>query len=250
MTDISGDGLGKAAVQSGATIGEVLRSLAFYVLFYGGTVLLGVVVSLRVLLPGPGFTHTVHAWTSWHRWCVRHLLGIELRIEGPVPRGAVLVAMRHESFFEAIDMPVLLDFPAIFAKAELLRLPLWGAAGRRYGLIGVERDQGAKALRTMIGEARRLTAEGRVLAIFPEGTRVPHGTMRPLQAGFAGVYKLLGLPVVPAAVDSGKLYQRRWKRRGTITYRFGEVIPAGLPREEIEARVSAAINVLNPVPGA
>lgn len=246
MTENQGNRLMATPGQSGASAGEVLRSLAFYVLFYAGTVLLGVMVSLRVMLPGQGFTHTVHAWTGWHRWCVRHVLGIELRIEGPVPEGAVLVAMKHESFFEAIDMPVLLDFPAIFAKAELLRLPLWGAAGRRYGLIGVERDQGAKALRTMIGEARRLTAEGRVLAIFPEGTRVPHGTVRPLQAGFAGVYKLLGLPVVPAAVDSGALYQRRWKRRGTITYRFGAMIPAGLPREEIEARVSAAINELNP----
>jgi 1-acyl-sn-glycerol-3-phosphate acyltransferase len=34
-------------------------------------------------------------------------------------------------------------------------------------------------------------------------------------------------------------------RSGTITYKVGEEIPAGLPREEIEARVHAAINVLN-----
>ena len=51
-------------------------------------------------------------------------------------------------------------------------------------------------------------------------------------------------------LDSGALYQRRWKRRGTITYRFGETIAAGLAREEIEARVSVAINQLNPVAGA
>jgi 1-acyl-sn-glycerol-3-phosphate acyltransferase len=89
-------------------------------------------------------------------------------------------------------------------------------------------------------------AEGRVLAIFPEGTRVPHGTRPALQSGFAGLYKLLGLPVVPVAVDSGYCYHRRWKRRGTITIRVGDPIPAGLPREEIEARVVAAINALNP----
>jgi len=50
---------------------------------------------------------------------------------------------------------------------------------------------------------------------------------------------------VPIAVDSGRLYHRWFKRPGVVTYRFGEEIPAGLPREEIEARVHAAINDLN-----
>ena len=236
--------------QPRASAGDVVRSILFYLLFYGGSFLLAFVVTARLLLPGRGFVHTVHTWVRWHRWCVVHVLGIAVRIEGEVPSGPVLVALKHESYFEAIDLPVLLDYPAVFAKVELLSVPLWGRAGRHYGLIGVERDQGAKALRAMIAEARRRTAEGRVLAIFPEGTRVAHGQQPALQAGFAGVYKLLGLPVVPAAVDSGVLYKHRWKPRGTITYRFGATIEPGLPREEIEARVHAAINVLNPVSGA
>ena len=81
--------------------------------------------------------------------------------------------------------------------------------------------------------------------IFPEGTRVPHGERRPLQSGFAGLYKMLGLPVVPVAVDSGPIYHRRLKRSGRITYRFGEPIPPGLPRAEVEERVREAINALN-----
>jgi 1-acyl-sn-glycerol-3-phosphate acyltransferase len=85
-----------------------------------------------------------------------------------------------------------------------------------------------------------------VLVIFPEGTRVPPGARPPLQAGFAGLYKLLGLPVVPIAVDSGRLYHRLIKRPGQITYKVGKTIPPGLPRAEIEARVHAAINALNP----
>ncbi|MBC2669038.1 lysophospholipid acyltransferase family protein [Novosphingobium piscinae] len=229
-----------------ATPAEVLRSILFYALFYGGSVVLALIVTMRLLLPGRGFIRTVHSWTRWHRWCVNHVLGIAVRIEGAVPSGPVLVALKHESYFEALDLPVLLDYPAVFAKRELLDVPGWGRAGREYGLIGVERDQGAKALRAMIAAARQRTAEGRVLAIFPEGTRVAHGTRPPLQAGFAGIYKLLALPVVPAAVNSGATYKRRWKTPGTITYRFGETIQPGLPREEIEARVHAAINALNP----
>ena len=233
---------------SRATPADVLRSVAFYVAFYGASLLLAFVVTAQVALPGRGFVGTIMRWTRFHRWCVIHLLGIRVKIEGEPPDGAVLVAIKHESFFEAIDLPVLLRYPAVFAKIELLQLPMWGRAGRHYGLIGVERDQGAKALRAMIAQAKLRIAENRPLAIFPEGTRVPHGQRPELQAGFAGIYKLLSLPVVPVAVDSGPLYHRTWKRRGTITIRVGERIAPGLPRDEVEARVRQAINALNPAP--
>ena len=176
---------------------------------------------------------------------MRYLLGIRIAVEGTLPAGPLLVACKHESFFEAIDMPNLVTNPAVFAKAELMRIPLWGKAAAAYGLISVAREEGARTLRAMVAAARVLSAEGRTLVIFPEGTRVPHGERPPLQAGFAGLYKLLGLPVVPIAVVSGTIYHRRWKRPGTIRIAVGEPIPAGLPREEIEARVHAAINALN-----
>ena len=121
----------------------------------------------------------------------------------------------------------------------------WGLAAREYGVIPVAREEGAKALRAMIREANRFLDEGRPIVIFPEGTRVAHGTSPPLGAGFAALYKLLGLPVVPVAVDSGPTYHRRWKQPGTITYHFGEAIEPGLPRAEIEARTHAAMNALN-----
>lgn len=227
------------------TPGDVLRSLAFYTLFYGGSFLLALASAVTELLGGRGTCWLAEAWARLHRFATVHVLRIKVVVDGPVPSGAVLVAGKHESFFEAIDLPVLLHRPAPFAKAELLRLPLWGKVGQRYGLVAVERDQGAKALRAMRAAAGALAQAGRPLVIFPEGTRVPHGECPPLQAGFAGIYKLVGLPVVPMAVDSGRCYQRRWKRPGTIRIRFGETIPPGLLRDEAEARVREAINVLN-----
>jgi 1-acyl-sn-glycerol-3-phosphate acyltransferase len=89
-------------------------------------------------------------------------------------------------------------------------------------------------------------AAGRPILIFPEGTRVLPGEQPPLRAGFAGLYRSLNLPVVPVALDSAKVSPRRSfiKRPGTVTFRFGDPIPPGLPRAEAEARVHAAINAL------
>ena len=225
--------------------GEVVRSIVFYAVFYVGS-LFYVLTAFVAQLFGPlAFQTIASGWSYFHRLCIRYMLGIRVEFTGTLPQTGALVAIKHESFFEALDLPNLFPAPAIFAKAELLKIPLWGKAGTAYGLIPVERDQGARALRAMLAEARRQAAAGRVLVIFPEGTRTPHGTQPELQAGFAGLYKLLGLPVVPVAVDSGPLYHRLWKRPGTIHFQVGEPIPPGLPRAEIEAQVHAAINVLN-----
>jgi len=224
---------------------DVARSLLFYVVFYAGSIPFVVAATVMMALNAAMIPGVVMGWSRYHRRCTRYLLGIRVVIEGTLPTSNVLMAMKHESFFEAIDAPYLIPKAGVIAKAELLRIPLWGRAAKRYGLIGVERDQGAKALRTMLVEAREVIAAGRVLVIFPEGTRVPHGARQPLAAGFAGLYKLLKLPVVPVAIDSGELYHRRWKRAGTITIRAGATIPPGLSREEIEARVQDAINALN-----
>ena len=223
----------------------ILRNIAFYLVFYLGSILVTSAAVLSLPFSRAAFRRRVHNWSGLHRWCVINLLGCELVIENKPQDMRVLYAIKHESFFEAIDAPTLLRLPSVFAKQELFAIPGWGKAASAYGLVPVARDQGAKALMAMIRAAKALVAEGRPLVIFPEGTRVPHGENRELQSGFAGLYKMLGLPVVPVAVNSGPIYHRLLKRRGRITYRFGEMIPPGLPREEVEQRVRVAMNALN-----
>lgn len=224
---------------------SVLRSLLFYVLFYGGSLIFVSSAIAAVLFGRHAVRAVCDGWSGWHRWLVTAVLGMRVVIEGERAKGAALYALKHESFFEAIDLPTLLDYPAPFAKAELFALPGWGVAARRYGAVAVAREEGARALRAMVAEGRALAETGRPLCIFPEGTRVPHGEKPSLRSGFSGLYKLLGLPVVPVAVNSGPLYHRAWKQPGTITIRFGNAIPPGLPRAEVEAQVHRAINALN-----
>ena len=223
----------------------VLRNLAFYAFFYGGSVLVTFAALIVLPFSKARFRDMVHLWSAMHRWGVVNLLGCKLVIEGAPSEEPVLYAIKHQSFFEAIDAPHLLPLPGVFAKQELFRIPAWSYVGRTYGLIPVARDAGAKALMQMIRAAKAMVEQGRPLVIYPEGTRIPHGERAKLQAGFAGLYKMLRLPVVPVAVNSGPPYHRGLKRSGTITYRFCEPIPPGLPREEIEARVLDAINSLN-----
>lgn len=225
-----------------------LRSCAFILVFYPGS-LCFVLTALVVSWFAPALVQRVGTgWSRFHRCCARWLLGQKVRIEGVLPQGAYLYIVKHESMFETIDMLCLFDRPAVVAKRELFDIPLWGIIAERYGLIPVERTAGASAMRAMRTAANAANAAGRAVCVFPEGTRVPHGEAPPLRAGFAGLYSLLRLPVVPIAINSGLVSPRGkfLKRSGTITYKVGDIVPAGLDRHEAERRVHAAINALNP----
>lgn len=223
----------------------VLRSLLYAAIFYPATVL-WVIAGVPASLFGRRLTLAiVLSWVDFHHWLARDVLGIRLRIEGEIPRGPLLIAVKHQSMFETLEMVRLTKLPIIVIKKELTDIPLFGLLTRRYGVIPVERSAGAKALRNLVEEGKQAIATGRPVIIYPEGTRVSVGETPELKSGFAALYRALGLPVVPVALDSGRLWGRGFIHRGgTVTIKAGETIPAGLPRKNVEARVHAAINAL------
>ena len=224
---------------------QLIRSLLFSLLFYPGTLLFVLAGIVAGAVGTPAMLRVVYGWAQFHHRLANALLGIDTEIDGAVPPGAYLIAVKHQSMFETIEMLLIARIPIIVLKRELADLPLFGRLTRRYGVIPVDREAGAKALRDMLAEAKAAKACGRPVVIYPEGTRVAPGTTPPLRPGFAGMYRALGLPVVPVAMDSGRLFPRGVvKRSGIIRFRVGEVIPAGLKREEIERRVHTAINAL------
>lgn len=224
----------------------LVRSLLFALLFYPGTLIYVLGVIFFSPLGDRVVQRIVHGWSDFHHWLVTHVLGIRMQVEGRIPEGAYLIAFKHEAMVETIEALRIAATPVVVMKRELTQIPLFGWVTRRYGVIGVDREAGAKALRTMLAEGRKAVEGQRPVAIFPEGTRVPHGQRPELRPGFAGLYRALGLPVVPVAHDSGRLWGRGLvKRQGTIRFRVGETIPAGLKRDEVEVRVRQAINTLN-----
>jgi 1-acyl-sn-glycerol-3-phosphate acyltransferase len=226
---------------------DFLRSLLFVLLFYPGTLF----YVLKVIVVSPfgdaPVQSAVHAWSRYHHWLVRNVLRIRIEWDGAIPDGSYLFAVKHQSMMEAVDTLHFANTPVVVMKSELTTIPLFGWVTRRYGVIGVDRDAGASALRVMMKEAKAAIAGGRPVIIFPEGTRVPFGASPPLQSGFAGLYRALGLPVVPVAHDVGRLWHKGFvKKSGTVHFKVGEIIPPGLKRDEIETRVRAAINALTP----
>lgn len=228
-----------------------LSSLLYAAIFYPATVLWVLAGMVAILLGRQPTLAVVLSWVGLHHWLARHVLGIRVRVEGSIPEGPCLIAVKHQSMFETLEMVRITRLPVIVIKKELADIPLFGWMTRRYGVIAVERSAGTRALRALVEEGKAAIATGRSVIIYPEGTRVPVGEAPELRSGFAALYRALELPVVPVATNSGRLWGRSFiHRSGTVTLKVGETIPPGLKRADVEARVHAAINLFELAPQA
>ena len=223
-----------------------VRTVLYRIVFYTLSVPVVGTVPVSALFGRAAVIRHASFWSRMQAPLARLILGIRVREVGERPAGPVLYAAKHQAMFETLELQYRLDAPAMALKEELSRIPVWGWATKQYGALIVDREGSSTALRKMMREAKDAVAAGRSILIFPEGTRVPPGQRPPLKPGFAGLYRMLGLPVVPIALDTGVLLPKKGaKRAGVVTILYGDPIPPGLSREEIEARVHTAINVLD-----
>lgn len=220
-----------------------VQAFFYRLFFYGLSVPLATAGALAAPFSTAAVRAVAHWWSRWFVWCARTFLDVRLEVRGVVPQGQAIVAFKHQSAYETILTLFLFSHPAVVMKAELRRIPVWGFVSARHGSIYVERGKAGVALKAMIREARARIKAGRPVVIFPEGTRVAPGSQPPLKAGLFALYSVLNVPVVPVALNAGAVWPKGWtKGPGTVTLAFGPDIPAGLSREEMEARTHAAIN--------
>jgi 1-acyl-sn-glycerol-3-phosphate acyltransferase len=174
-------------------------------------------------------------WISFVLWWLRITCRLTHRVAGleNLPEGPAIIACKHQSSWETLAFTLLFADIAIVLKRELLFIPVVGWAMARAGNIVVARGDGASALRGLVKQARQAIAERRSVVIFPEGTRVAPGESKPYQVGTAALYRQLGVPVVPVALNSGVFWGRRKfvKRPGAITLQVLPPIAPGLTRE-------------------
>lgn len=197
-----------------------LRSALFNLFFFTSTFVLTLAAGAVHLVSPARVPRVAQAWARLEIAAVRIICGIRMEVQGlgNLPAGPVLIAARHESAFDILAWLALTQAPCFVLKRELTKIPLFGHLLRTTGMIVIDRQAGAAALRPMLRQADQAVAEGRQIIIFPEGTRCEPGDFPPLQPGIAALAARTGLPVVPAVTDAGHRWGRRAfaKRPGTI----------------------------------
>jgi 1-acyl-sn-glycerol-3-phosphate acyltransferase len=129
----------------------------------------------------------------------RLYLGMRVAGARRIPRrGGVLIVANHCSHLDPILLGCSASRPLSFlARSTLFRPAPFAWYLRRLGALPLERG---KSDRATLERAAELLREGKVLAIFPEGTRSPDGQIQEAKGG-AGLLALkAGVPIVPAHI--------------------------------------------------
>lgn len=169
------------------------------------------------------------------RFAVRPLLKIFFRIdltgtEHVPPTGAAILASNHLSVSDSVFLPASLERPVVFlAKDEYFngtglkgRFTAWFF--RSINQLPMDRSGGAKSAQSLASAAEAL-AEGKLLGIYPEGTRSPDGRLYRAKLGVAKLALESGAQVIPVAmIDTHKVQPigRRIPRPGRIGIRIGQ----------------------------
>jgi len=139
--------------------------------------------------------------------------------------GGILLAANHASFLDPLFIGTACPRQVRFmARDSLFRRPGLGGLIAAVGAFPVKRDGvSVDAFR----KALELLDAGRVVLVFPEGTRSYDGSVGPFKTGISMLAERAGVPVVPVAVAGS---WRAWPRNralprpARVRVSFGEPI--------------------------
>lgn len=211
-----------------------LRSLLFNIAFYVNVTVIMIVGLPAMLINRAAILEIARIWGRSSLWLLDKICGIKVEFRGleHLERNGCIIAAKHQSVWETFALTTRVGDFTFILKRELTRIPLFGQYLVRANQIAIDRNSRSLALRQLIEQSTAAIADGRVIFIFPEGTRRPAGAPPAYKSGVTHLYAAAHAPCVPVALDSGLFWPRRkfLRRPGTVVVEFLPVIPPGLPK--------------------
>lgn len=238
-----------------------VRSLLFVVQMYLMMVLMALFFTPPAIFSRYFVYAGVHTYCRWVRWTASWMVGLKSEIRGTVPSEEVLIASKHQSFFDIIMIVSVVPKPKFIMKASLKYAPILGWYGMRLGCVPVNRGKRTEAIKQMMQGVQNGTAPAGQLIIYPQGTRVAWDDYRSYKIGINVLYNETGQTVVPAATNVGLFWPRIgiYREPGLAVLEFLDPIEQGLDTEsfmgELETRIEERSIALmqaagqDPVPG-
>lgn len=134
---------------------------------------------------------------GWCRLACR-ILGLRVRATGRASLGPALYVANHVSWLEVVALGATTPLGFV-AKDEVRRWPVVGRLAARSGTLFLRRHSARAASRTMTAVLERL-AQGRSVAVFPEGTSTDGSGVLAFKASMFEAAARLGCDVQPVSV--------------------------------------------------
>lgn len=222
---------------------QYVLSALFIAQMYVVMVLMALVFIIPTMINSDYAVRGVHTYCAWVRWTAKWMVGLESKVVGEVPQGEVLVAAKHQSFFDIIVLCSVLPRPRFIMKAQLRYAPIVGWFAMKIGCIPVNRGKRAQAIRRMVDDVNSGREKPGQLVIYPQGTRVGAGAYRPYKIGTAVLYEATGQTVVPVATNVGVFWPRHGllRKPGVAVFEFLDPVRPGMEKEVFMAWIEEAI---------
>ncbi len=215
-----------------------LRGSLFWIIFLPSVLICAILLSLASIFPISVRVAIIKVWIDLNLGWIKLTCGLGYQVEGleNIPDDGFIIMSKHSSTWETIALQKFFRPMVWVVKKELTFIPFFGWGLKAMNAIAINRGTGRKAIKQLIEEGRQRMDEGRIVMLFPEGTRVMPGQHKPFKLGGAILAEKTGYSVLPVAHNAGEFWPRHsWiKWPGTIKLVIGKPIdPAGKKPDEI-----------------
>lgn len=235
-------------VNNNSTVGPaykfwlILRGSLFWIVFLPSVLIAAIVLTLSTFFPIALRVGIIKVWIRLNLAWIKLTCGLGYQVEGleNIPDDGFIVMSKHSSTWETIALQLFFRPMVWVVKRELTWIPFFGWGLRAMNAIAINRGTGRKAIRQLIEEGRKRMDQGRIVMLFPEGTRVQPGQYKPFKLGGAILAQKTGYAILPVAHNAGEFWPRHsWiKWPGTIKLVIGKPIqPEDKKPEEIIRQV-------------